>query len=316
MHGGDRKPDIKYFLCGADSMKERSLKDDIISKSSRNVSFDEKVRVVLVPSRIEYRHAKLIPLLWWNGEEYLSFQPSAYSELRLLSTSENIGMKEARTRLYQQQSTTDKTLDIFTSATNSTKSSTDDDFDSYFTDAEDMSSDDENGVTLLPTKKEEEVETDDIIIRTSFHKVSSLAIISASLQRHEIGQSDEDLAGMNVGTDVLPFPKVSSLDCIAATTVTSSQKTDTSTSSGAPQGSPPPSPSRSHSTWKSSTSSDENYILQLCVLCDKPVSLATGPKNRRKIFNKIFTGSSIALYSTILVVAFVVADRYFGALLV
>ena len=285
------------------------------TKLSRNVSFNEKVRVVLVPSRIEYKHAKLIPLLWWNGEEFLNFQQTAYSELRLLSTSENINMKEARTRLYQQQST-DKGMDIFTSATTTSTKSTDDDFDNYFTDAEDLSSDDENQDILVNTKKdEEEVETDDIVIRTSFHKVSSLSIISASLQRHEIGQSDEDLAGMTAGTGASPFPKVSSLDCFASA-VNSSQKHDTSTSSGAPQESPPPSPSRRNSTWKSTTTSDENFILQLCVLCDKPAALATGPKNRRKNSGKIFTGSTIALYSTILVVAFVVADRYFGTIFV
>lgn len=278
----------------------------------RNVSFSERVRVVLVPTRLEYKQADLIPLLWWNGEEYISFQQQAYSELRLLSTNENIDMKQARVRLYQQQSTTDKSIDIFSLATTSTKSTTDDDFDSYFTDGEDLSSDEENDdASARPKKLEEEVETNDIVICTSFHKVSSLSIISASLQRHERGQSDEDLVGMATGTDVSPFPKVSSLDCIAATTVTTSQKGESQKGSDVRQRSPPPTPSRNHGTWKSSPSSDENYILQLCVLCDEPVALATGPKHRQKNYNKIFTGSSIALYSTILVIAFVVADRYF-----
>ena len=287
------------------------------TKPSRNVSFSERVRVVLVPSRLEYKQAKLIPLLWWNGEEYLSFQQQAYSELRLFSTSENIDMKQARVRLYQQQNTsTDKSIDIFSSATTSAKNTTDDDFDNYFTDAEDMSSDEENEDTSSRPKKVEVVETDDIVICTSFHKVSSLSIISESLQRHEIGQSDEDLVGMATGTDVSPFPKVSSLDCIAAATVITSQKSETSMGSDVRRRSPPSSPSRTHGTWKSSTSSDENYILQLCVLCDEPVPLATGPKHRQKNQNKIFTGTSIALYSTILVVTFLVADRYFGAILV
>jgi hypothetical protein len=55
--------------------------------------------VILIPSRIEYKKAKCD--LWWSGKDFFNFQESAISEVRLLSSFENIGYRDARQKLYQ-----------------------------------------------------------------------------------------------------------------------------------------------------------------------------------------------------------------------
>jgi len=65
------------------------------------VSFCPEIRVVLVPSRGEYKKAGLYGELWWNSSEFFSFQAAANSEIRLLSAYEGIGAKAARKKLYQ-----------------------------------------------------------------------------------------------------------------------------------------------------------------------------------------------------------------------
>jgi len=65
------------------------------------VKFNTSLRVVLIPSRSEYKSAGLCPELWWTSSDYFMFQQSAHSEIRLLSAYENINLNAARKKLYQ-----------------------------------------------------------------------------------------------------------------------------------------------------------------------------------------------------------------------
>ena len=49
----------------------------------RRVGFDQSVRVVLIPSRDEYRKVGLCRALWWSLE-FSQFQASAHNEIVLL----------------------------------------------------------------------------------------------------------------------------------------------------------------------------------------------------------------------------------------
>lgn len=55
------------------------------------VDFKHSIKVILIPCRNEYKSAGLYSILWWNTTDYFSFQQSAHSEIRLLSSYENIG---------------------------------------------------------------------------------------------------------------------------------------------------------------------------------------------------------------------------------
>lgn len=57
--------------------------------------------VILIPSRVEYRMAECD--LWWQREDFVTFQQTARSELSLLCRIDNIGVREARRRLYQPE---------------------------------------------------------------------------------------------------------------------------------------------------------------------------------------------------------------------
>ncbi len=68
-------------------------------KKSFVVNFNNLLKVVLIPSREEYRSAQCD--LWWSGNDFNSFKQSARSEIKLLAVFENICMTEARRKLYQ-----------------------------------------------------------------------------------------------------------------------------------------------------------------------------------------------------------------------
>lgn len=57
--------------------------------------------VILIPSRTEYRMAECD--LWWQREDFVGFQQTACSELRMLCNIDSIGVREARRRLYQPE---------------------------------------------------------------------------------------------------------------------------------------------------------------------------------------------------------------------
>jgi hypothetical protein len=77
---------------GADILEERK---------SRKVTFNSNLRVVLIPSTLDYHAAGLVGHLWWGCADYKAFQASAYSELKLLSVFEGIDLRSAKKMLYQ-----------------------------------------------------------------------------------------------------------------------------------------------------------------------------------------------------------------------
>lgn len=80
--------------------EKKCVKKSKSSTCSRLVEFSESMRVVLIPSRTDYMAAGLIKNLWWTAPDYLSFQQSAYSEIRLLSVFEGIDPMAAKQKLY------------------------------------------------------------------------------------------------------------------------------------------------------------------------------------------------------------------------
>jgi hypothetical protein len=80
-------------------IEEKEIVDETSCKSG--VKFNSALRVVLIPSRGEYKSAGLCPELWWTSSDYFMFQQSAHSEIRLLSAYENINLNAARKKLYQ-----------------------------------------------------------------------------------------------------------------------------------------------------------------------------------------------------------------------
>eukprot|EP01035_Chromulina_nebulosa_P016997 gene16997-22496_t len=118
---------VSKLLDEAESLDVKSSKYELHSDYTQcideniresKVKFNSSLRVILIPSRIDYRSADLIPSLWWSINDYRNFQQSAYSEIRLFSVSEGIPMDEARKMLYQphgnyygsSESTSDKDL--------------------------------------------------------------------------------------------------------------------------------------------------------------------------------------------------------------
>mgnify|MGYP000144418921 CR=1 FL=1 len=66
--------------------------------------FDSAVRVILIPTRKEYRAAGLGDLLWWKESEYSAFKGSAIMELRVILSLHDVNPKVALQRLYQPES--------------------------------------------------------------------------------------------------------------------------------------------------------------------------------------------------------------------
>ena len=73
----------------------------IAKKRSSGLRFDTAVRVILIPTRKEYRAAGLGDLLWWSDRDYNSFKGSAVMELRVILSLHDVDPKTALKRLYQ-----------------------------------------------------------------------------------------------------------------------------------------------------------------------------------------------------------------------
>lgn len=66
-----------------------------ISASRRkNVNFGCSVRVILIPTREEYKTAGVDNLLWWVDDDYKSFKTAAMSELR--ETMRQFSLKDSK----------------------------------------------------------------------------------------------------------------------------------------------------------------------------------------------------------------------------
>jgi len=71
---------------------------------TKSVKFSNQLKLVLIPCREEHHKAGLVPALWWSSTDYLNFQASAHSEIRLLASFEGITYAAARKKLYQNNS--------------------------------------------------------------------------------------------------------------------------------------------------------------------------------------------------------------------
>ena len=74
-------------------------KNTDVKREERNVSFNNRVAVVLIPERREIKEAKCD--LWWSRNDFSSFQQSAHNEIRLYAMYENVNCREAKNLLYQ-----------------------------------------------------------------------------------------------------------------------------------------------------------------------------------------------------------------------
>ena len=270
------------------------------------------MQVILIPSRNEYKQAKLISILWWGGADFFSFQQSAYSELRLLSSFDNISMKDAKTKMYQPSS--EDLVDDNSALLERMGGGNNSEYDDYFAVDTEQNDDDNVPSKLSPSRPNHQNDDEDngpnIVISTAFHKVSSLDCISAHLRHEEDNSSNNNGSGSKDDKSVLIFPKVSSLDCMAAAV----RELDAEQSLSSTTKTRGMSLLAHASSW---SSMDEDAILQLCVPLTRSMPLATGPvySNRKKGKKGSFSSSTIALYSSILLVAFVLVDRYCGAIM-
>ena len=253
-------------------LETHMLSDSTLS-GTKNVCFNPLLRVILVPSRVEYKCAGLCPILWWTSSDFFSFQQSAHSEVRLLSAFENIGGREARKKLYQPNHTVNAELDVLENMC-----ATSDDY--YLSDEEkdDISDNEDPYDELLANdgRSEECSDTNNspgMLTQTAFHKVSSLDCISASLRHAELPVSEMG-------------------------------RVPTNSSAGLNQS--------SRMSWEESDELDEDSHLQLCVPLTQPRLLNTecGSSGRSRRSKKAFTSTTIALCSTFLLIIFVLVDRY------
>lgn len=86
---------------GSTMTNSASLSSQPSSQGCRRVAFCPSLRVILIPSRGEYKRAGLYGELWWATIDFLQFQAAANSEIRMLASYEGIGAKAARCKLYQ-----------------------------------------------------------------------------------------------------------------------------------------------------------------------------------------------------------------------
>lgn len=71
------------------------------NRKKKSVEFNSNLKVILIPSVIDYKAAALIQNLWWSNSDYRSFEASAFSEIKIFSVNEGINLSTARKILYQ-----------------------------------------------------------------------------------------------------------------------------------------------------------------------------------------------------------------------
>ena len=82
--------------CGNDNGKLDSIASPKIS-----VVFHQDVRIILVPSRGEYKRNGICSQLWWGAMEFSQFQAMAAKEIKAYARVEGIEARAARRKLYQ-----------------------------------------------------------------------------------------------------------------------------------------------------------------------------------------------------------------------
>jgi hypothetical protein len=78
----------------------------------KSLNFSNTLRVVLIPSRGEYKTAGLNPSLWWTGKEFKEFQKTSNAEILLMAKYENIDVRSARKKLYQPSECEDSQTEL------------------------------------------------------------------------------------------------------------------------------------------------------------------------------------------------------------
>jgi len=92
-----------YNTGGANNSGETRTTEDDYEKIKKKVHFESAVRVILIPSRIEYLAAGLMPILWWEKNDFTLFKRSAVAELVSFMRLRGISSyKEAMKILYQK----------------------------------------------------------------------------------------------------------------------------------------------------------------------------------------------------------------------
>jgi hypothetical protein len=148
-------------------------------KQQNRVDFNEASKVILIPSRKEYRLAGLISSLWWTGSDYFSFQQSANSEVLLLSMYENIDIRKARRILYQPDEENDKKSEMIRSACSG----------------------------RIPVEEEEEEEEEQYMFGSSDEDDSELALTSPEYRTHRPYKLDMERAESAPSTSFNASPK-------------------------------------------------------------------------------------------------------------
>jgi hypothetical protein len=75
--------------------EDQGLANDPFTK----VRFHEFMKVVLIPTKEEYKRAKCD--LWWKRADFMFFQRSAGQEIRYFAALQNLNLQEAKRQLYQ-----------------------------------------------------------------------------------------------------------------------------------------------------------------------------------------------------------------------
>jgi len=75
-------------------------------KKRGELRFCQSVKVVLIPSMVEYRKAELVQHMWWRDEDYSFFKKEAIAEIRSLMSERDCTVKEASVALYQMSTPT------------------------------------------------------------------------------------------------------------------------------------------------------------------------------------------------------------------
>jgi hypothetical protein len=74
-----------------------------LDDDKKSINFSNTLRVVLIPSRGEYKQAGLNGSLWWTSKEFKEFQKTSNAEILLMAKYQNIDVRSARKKLYQPQ---------------------------------------------------------------------------------------------------------------------------------------------------------------------------------------------------------------------
>jgi hypothetical protein len=77
------------------------------TKKKKNIKFNYKINVILIPNRSFYEKHNLIESLWWSSNELNDFKKESYTEIKkLMERHYFMSIKQASKLLYQPGSMT------------------------------------------------------------------------------------------------------------------------------------------------------------------------------------------------------------------